>query len=673
MEKLVKLFEPGNIGTMQLKNRLLLSPLGGMSHTTEPGGYVTEELLDFYGARAKGGVGLVQLTVQCFSNAIYGLPAAYSGPQYGHGLLSIEDDAHIPGARLFTKMIHDNGAKVSCSVAYFGRKFLIKLKQRNPEASPSRVLAPSAIKEPFTGLIPHALTVNEIREIVEASGEAAKRGKAAGFDALRIQGAHGYGIHQFLSPRTNQRKDEYGGTLLNRCRFGCEVIRSVRKAVGPDFPIIIRINGSDFMEDGITLNDAIEHAQIFVEAGVDALDISAGARETHHWENMTMYQPFGPLVHLAAAMKKQVKVPIITTAKLTPLLGERILQEGSADFIQMGRPLIADPELPKKAKEGRLEDIRPCIWCNQCLERDKGVKEEPESPRNYCAVNPVVGKELECKKLASAVRSKNVIVIGGGLAGMEAAVVLAERGHKACLYENADNLGGQWNLVSAFKPDLNNLIKYLTNEMKRAGVDVFLNKEIIPQEIQELKPDAVVVATGSVPVVPDVPGINGKNVVMATDVLAGKVDVGQEVVIVGGRYVGLDAALFLAARGNKKISVIETKKIGWGLNHRQRFSVMENLIKYDVRMYPDSTLESITECGVNVLWDGGEPVVKSGRFMFYTLKADTVVLATGSRPEKRLYEQLSSVMPEVYAIGDCVQPRTVLAAIHEGWTIGNKI
>ena len=423
MEKLIKLFEPGKINKLELKNRIIMAPMGGMSYVTEPDGYSTDAMIAFYGARATGGTGFIQLSNRVVSSASFQPPEhlsrGYNGPLYNPGLLSIEDEDHIPSARRFTQAVHAGGAKIGFSVAHFGVMLARALRARPPETRPDlvRVVAPSAIRDPYSGRMPEPLSIDEIQELVEQLGQGAKRGKAAGFDAVRIQGCHGYLVHQFLSPRTNRRKDEYGGSLENRSRFGMEIIRRVREAVGPDFPIIFRMDGDDFLEGGITLEEALQMAPLFVEAGADALDVSGGPSEVRYKGIPTMYQPYGNMVHLAAAIKKIVKVPIITTGKIYPLLGERILQEGAADFIQMARALIADPDLANKAREGRLKDIIPCIYCNQCLER-QGLASERNA--RYCTVNPAVGRELEYR-VEPAPRAQKVIVIGGGPGGMEAA------------------------------------------------------------------------------------------------------------------------------------------------------------------------------------------------------------------------------------------------------------
>ncbi|OGA33822.1 MAG: hypothetical protein A3G80_08840 [Betaproteobacteria bacterium RIFCSPLOWO2_12_FULL_62_13b] len=661
VQQLSRLFEPGRIGKMVLKNRIIMAPMGVPRIATR-GGYLSKEYLAFYEARAKGGVGFIQMSISAL-----GKPWA-TGLTFAPGSLSIVDDEHLPSARRFVDAMHDHGVKVSFQITHHGAVLSWMLHKMPPEKRPRglRVVAPSPVPFSQTGEVPHALTVSEIHALVEAFGEAAKRGKAAGFDAVRIQACHGYLIHQFLSRRTNKRADEYGGSLQNRARFACEITRRIRQEVGPDYPVIIRLNGNDFLEGGITVADAVQHAQLFAEAGVDALDVSSGPFESHHWQFLTMYQPSGALVSAAAAIKKAVKVPVMTVGKIDALMAERILQEGSADFVQFGRPLIVDPELPNKAMEGRWEDIRPCIYCDTCMR---------SLDSSTCSVNPAFAKELEYT-IEPAQQSKKVWVVGGGIAGMEAARTLAERGHKVTLYEKSDKLGGQWNVLSAYRPEQGSLVRYLSRQLDKTGVKVVVGEEATQQMVEEMKPDAVVVATGASPAtLDDVPGIDGERVVFAHEVLTGKVQTGNEVVVVitGRGSRGLAAALFLAEQG-KTVSVVAKSKIAWGLNHNIKLALLENLIKLRVAMFPDSTLESVTDKGVHIIWDGGEPPERGGpRYEVLFLRADSVVLAAGLRSENALGERLSGFMPEIYRIGDCVEPRGVLAAIHEASEVGRKI
>jgi 2,4-dienoyl-CoA reductase-like NADH-dependent reductase (Old Yellow Enzyme family)/thioredoxin reductase len=660
MEKLVRLFEPGRIGKMELRNRIIAAPLGyGFTFATKPNGFATERLIAYNEARARGGAGMIQLTTGALAR-----PHATT-LIFGPGVLNIRTDEQAESARRFTQAIHAQGARVSFLIGHIGAILARIVQQRPPVEYPElmKVVAPTGTRDSLTGFWTHSLTVDEIADIVEAFGQAAGRGKAAGFDAVLIHGGHGYLIHEFLSPRTNRRNDEYGGDVEKRTRFPCEIIRRVRKQVGPDFPIIVRMNGDDFLEGGIRLEEAVRHARMFEDAGVDALDISSGPFETHQWQFPTMYQPFGTLVPLAGAIKKAVKVPVIAVAKLDAVHGEKVLQEGLADFIEMGRALMADPDLPNKAREGRLDEIRPCIYCGHCQEHGT------EGSYATCTVNPAMGRELEYK-VEPAVRRKKVMVIGGGPAGMEAARTLAERGHEASLYEKSDRLGGQWDILAHYRPEADRLINYLSKGLERSGVEVHLNHKVTPQMVRELKPEAVVVATGSTSTTLDIPGINGKNVVQATEVLNGKAEAGQQVVIIGGRIVGINTALFLAEKG-KNVSIVTRSKIGRGLSHNTKLILYEYLIKQGVRLYPYTIPDSVTEKGLNVLIDSGEPPEKD--YIFSFLKADTIVLAVGAVNDNRSGEELSGLMPEVYQIGDCAGRRGIFAAMREGSETGRRI
>jgi 2,4-dienoyl-CoA reductase-like NADH-dependent reductase (Old Yellow Enzyme family)/thioredoxin reductase len=660
MDRLVKLFTPGKIGSMEVQNRIAFAPVGhGFTFGTKPDGFLTDRLLAFYEARARGGAGLIQLTV-----ASLGRPYA-TQLIFGPGVLGMMTDDHIAGCRRFVDVIHSYGTKISFSLGHQGAILARLIQQKPPLEYPEllRVITATGSRDSQTGFWTHTANPDDIAGLLEAFAQAARRGRASGFDAARIHCGHGYLLHQFLSPRTNQRTDEYGGSIEKRTRFPCEVVRTVRKEVGPDFPIIVRLNGDDYIDGGITLEQARIHAQMLVAAGADGFSVSSGPFETHHKQFPGMYQQSGALVPLAAAIKQVVKVPIIAVGKIDAVLGERILEEGKADFIELCRTLMADPDLPNKAREGRLEDIRPCIFCGHCQGGETG------GSYANCTVNIGMGRELDYR-IEPAAKKKVVMVIGGGPAGMEAARTLAERGYETSLYEKSDKLGGQWGLVANCLPYEKNLIDYLSTGMRKAGVRVFLNSEVTAETVSKLKPDAVLAATGSGPAPLDVPGADGKNVVQAVDVLGGKADIGGEVVIVGGRLVGLTTALFLAERG-KKVTVITRSKIARGLMHNTKLVLQERLIKENVRLFPHCTPERITLNGINCWWDSGEPPDKDNIFFF--LKADTIVLAVGAISNGRLGDLISSIVPETYKIGDCSGKRSVFAAIRDGSETARKI
>jgi 2,4-dienoyl-CoA reductase-like NADH-dependent reductase (Old Yellow Enzyme family)/thioredoxin reductase len=660
MDNLIKIFEPGKINKMELKNRVIMAPLGhGMTYASKPEGFVTDQFIAFYAARARGGVGFIQLTV-----AGLGRPFA-TGLVFSPGILSLVDDKHIESGLRFTDAMHTFGTKVSFQLTHHGSAISRSVQAHPPTEYPElmRVVSSSGFKDPTTGFEIFSMTKEEIKGLVEAFAVAAKRGQAAGFDAVRIQGCHTYLIQQFLSPRINKRQDEYGGSVQNRARLACEIIQSVRQAVGRDYPIIIRMNGSDHIEGGITIEDAVEQAILFERAGADALDISSGPSEAHHWQFITMYQPSGALVDLAKTIKKSVHIPVITVGKIDLPLGEEILRSGSADFIQLGRALMTDPELVNKAKAGRVEDIRPCIYCGWC------TASGTQGAYANCTVNIMLGREREPGP-APSLQKKKVMVIGGGPAGMEAAHILAERGHTVSLYEKADALGGQWKTLSNYLPDADKLITHLTIAMNKAGVKVHLNQAATRELVLEQKPDCVIMATGSSPTGLDIAGGYGPNVVQAVDALAGKAVVGENVIVVGGRTVGLSTAIYLAQQG-KKVSVVTRSKIARGFNHNAKQAIIEYLIKYRIRLYPDCVPDSITDKGLNIWWSSGESGLRDNVFSF--IPADTVVLAVGAENENKLESEVKQLVSEIYAIGDCSGKRSIFAAVRGGTEIGIKV
>ena len=652
MKHLTKLFESGKIGKLEIKNRIYMAPM--VSGTADDKGYVTPRMNDYYVARAKGGVGIISCQSSCI---LYESRAPRR--------LFVYDDKFIPKLRELTTAVHQHGTKVALQVAHWGMVATRHLTGvENPEKI--KVLAPSPVLYmPSDNLVPKEATQEDIDRLVAGFAEAARRIKDAGFDAVEIHGAHGRLIGQFLSPLWNKRRDKYGGSGENRARFACEVTSTIRRRVGPDFPIIFRLSGSDFMEGSTTLEDTLRYAPMFVEAGADALHVSASTPGSYDRHFPCYLFPDGNLVHLAEAIKKVVNVPVIAVGKIgDPTFAENVLQQGKADFVAMGRALLADPELPNKAKQGRFDEIRRCIYCNNCLRGMESAENETQK-HIRCTVNPYLCREGEFE-IQSAATRKKVMVVGGGLAGMEAARVLAERGHNVYLYEKDSQLGGQWNIASAPARDVSGNFASLTRQMvwglHDAKVNLMLNIEVTAQLVREVKPDAVVVATGAKPKIPDILGIRGRNVVLASEVFRGKAKVGNRVVVVGGNYIGLEVACLLAEQ-KKRVAVVDQIELGKGVEQAVFLTLRNRLIENGVQFFRYSPLVQVLDSGVYINFQN--------EHLF--LKADTVVLAVGVEPVNELLQEVEKLVGEAYVIGDASSPRDAREAIQEGAEIGRKI
>jgi NADPH-dependent 2,4-dienoyl-CoA reductase/sulfur reductase-like enzyme len=470
-------------------------------------------------------------------------------------------------------------------------------------------------------------------------------------------------IYQFLSPYTNKRTDKYGGSVLNRVRFAVECIERTKARCGRDFPIIFRMNGEDYyVSGGITLEESWIHAHFLEKAGVDCFDVSGGNSEFPVMVWQPNCWPRSCFLHLADAIKRVVHVPVITVGRIgDPRLAETILQEGKADLVAMGRALIADPELPNKARDGKFDDIRWCIRCNEC-----GGSMWGSEDGGACSVNACFGHESESKyEIKPAKTPKNVIVIGGGPAGMEAARVAASRGHKVSLYEQSDVLGGQL-LIACLPPhkeEIRKLVEYLTGQIKKLKVDVHLGKKITAGAVSKLKPDAVIVAVGGTPIIPDIPGIEQSNVLMAKDVLNGQKETGNSVIIIGGGRVGCELGEFLAAQG-KQVTIVEMlDQLAAGMNPTARGDLLNSVNNLGVKAEVKAKVEKITPRGIlaNI---GGKQV---------QLDADNVVISVGYMANTELAEELKKNSFQVYNIGDSENPRRILEASRSGYLAGLSV
>ena len=559
----------------------------------------------------------------------------------------------------FTDAVHATGAKVIQQLNHNGR-LLTSSKEIKSLGKSGSAVGPSAVPHLVTGEVPHVLTVDEIKELIEKFGQAARRAKEAGFDGVELHGSHGYLINQFFSVYSNRRTDEYGGNLENRMRFPLEVYRRARELTGDDFLIGYRVNGREFAPIETPLRDTITLCQHFEKEGVDLIHVSVGSSETLGMVLKMIppgSMPRGCYADLAGAIKAKVKIPVIAVGRInTPETAEEILRSGKADLVATGRALFADPRWPEKAFRGELKRIRRCIGCNQgCMERIMQEK------KVTCLYNPELGRQGE---LSFSDKKKKIMVIGGGSAGMEAAAIAALRGHDVELFEKEGELGGQA-LLAAIPPGKEEFFAvrdFLVNELARLKVPVHLNKEVTAEDVLGIKPDVVILATGSIPTIPEIPGIDKENVMTIWDVLKGR-EVGNKVIIAGGGLAGVETALFLAQKGKQAVLIVKYDEIGRDAGPLNRARLKEGLGKAGIEVRWKTVLTGIGERSVTARSETGE----------YQIPAETVILALGTDADDALYRDLEGKVPELYAVGDCVTPRMMLEAIHEAFEVASKI
>ena len=645
------LFTPLKIGSVTVKNRIVFLPhvtVFGENHVP------TERTAAYLAERAKGGAGLIiseSSSVHPHSLALMQLLAAF-------------DERAIPHFRRVTERVHENGAKIFGQIAHSGR-------QTSSVSSRVSLWAPSAVPSGKIREIPHAMTVPEIREVVEGFAKSASHFKAAGYDGIELHGAHGYLIEQFMSPFTNRRTDAYGGSLENRLRFGLEVIDAVRKRIGDQIVLGIRLSGDELVPGGLTLDDMQEIAARLEATGqLDYMSLSIGVHETQHIMIGDMSIPLGAAVYVAAGIKQVVRLPVLTALRINdPVQAEQILADGQADLIGMARALICDPELPNKAREGRLDDIRKCMACSQdCRGDERGV---PIS----CTINPTAGyeRELGIGTIKSAAARKKVVVVGGGPGGLEAARVAAMRGHKVTLYERSSELGGQVNLATKV-PSRNGLeesIRYLGNQVRKLGVDIKFRTEATADSILQEKPDAVVVATGSVPFMKDIPGAAGGRLKITNvrEVLEGSIDTGDRAVVFDfpeGFWQCIVTAEFLALQGKNVTLVTPLPSIGMGLPLSSTHNAFERLLTNHVTL--------ITNCDIKAIKDKRLTIFNVLDHQEQHLEnIDSLVLSLGGKANDALYHALMDHVKEIYLVGDAVAPRKISAAVREGHLAGRRI
>lgn len=636
------LFTPAKIGGMELKNRMIVP--AAVTRLAGSDGNTTEGFIRYHEDKAKGGWAML------ITEDIPVLPTCKT---YAC-LPGLWEDGQVASHKVFTDRIHAAGSKVCAQIYHAGRLATRALNGVAPKA-------PSAVGSPFTPETPTELTVEEIGEVTAAFAAAARRAKEAGYDAAEIHGAHGYLIHQFLSANTNKRSDKYGGSLKNRCRFMAEVIAAARKAVGPDFPLLVRLSIVDYAPGGITVQDSRVIARVAQEAGVDAIDCSNGTTEANYAIIPPVEAARALYVDNAAAIKAVVDVPVIAVGRINePCLAESVLAAGKADFVAMMRASIADPELPQKAKEGREEEIVHCIGCLQgCLGQNRRL--EPFT----CMVRPLTGHAHE-DKLVPADSPKKVLVIGGGVAGCEAAIYAAMRGHKVTLWEKSDRLGGRW-IAAAIPPgkaEYNSFLAWQGTMLEKYGVEVKLNCAATAQMAAEEKPDAIILAAGCNDAVPPIPGIDGEQVVKAEDVLRERAAVGKKAVVIGGGLVGAETANYLALTRKKQVSIVEMlPNIVADGEPSPTLFLKQDLEKCHVGVYTSASVTEIGKDYVRLTQEGKE----------ITLEADTVVLAAGLRNDRTLENALAELGIPLTVVGDANKGKNGLHNIREGFLAGISV
>jgi len=635
------LFSPKKIGNCEIPNRLVVTPM--VANLNNPEGLATERYIRYHEEKAKGGWGLIITEDYAINDHARGYPL----------ISGLWDESQIPGHKKLTDTIHKYNTKIFCQIYHAGR-------QSNPRVNGGvQPVSCSPIPCPWNKSIPKELTIEEIQQIIKEFGITAANVVKAGFDGIEIHAAHGYLIHQFLSPNSNKRVDEYGGNYENRVRFLKEVMQEVRKAVGPDFPMGVRLSAAEFADGGRTMFETRLIIRDIEAWGADYLHLTFGMYGTRSSvaSVLSFFQSHGFAVQFAEEAKSLVKIPIITVGRIQePWMAEDIIASGKADFIGMGRPSLCDPHYPNKVKNGQYQDIRTCIGCLQGCTASTymGVP-------IHCLVNPELGYEFETDYSPAPVKKK-VFIAGGGVAGMEAARGAAIKGHEVHLYEKTDTLGGLFLSASypPFKGEFASFPAWQIRQLKKLGVHIHLNTPLTADIVKKEKPDKVILATGAQPIIPDIPGIDLPNVVLAEDVLRGRADTGMNVLVAGGGMIGSETAAYLCVQCKERVTLIEMlPDIANDMEGGIRDDLKDLLNKYFVKILTETKLAGVTPQGA-LIEQGG--VVK-------LYPCDTIVLAIGTKAYNPLEEELKGLC-ETVVIGDAIKPRKAVVAVREGFVAG---
>lgn len=629
----------GKIGKLVLRNRFVMPPMD--SSMTKEDGEVNDQLIAYYAARAKGGFGLIM--------------TEYTSVDYPDGMakvgqLSLYDDRFIPGMSRLADAVHAEGAKIFVQLQHPGRETAKKITGRD-------TVAPSAVPSMLKGKgIPRELTAEEIGELVDKFAGGAFRAKCAGMDGVEVQCGHGYLVAQFLSGLSNKRTDEYGGSLENRIRFAAEIVKAVKRKCGEDFPVSCRLSGEERIHGGLSLEETVVIAKELEKAGADAIHVSSGTVASSEWLIAPAALPNGYNLPAARAVKKAVGIPVIGIGRITePLMAEHVVAGGTADFVSLGRASLADPEFPNKVKEGRINEISPCVGClSRCFYTEGAI---PGDAVISCMLNPFTGHE-NTMKIKPAKKAKKVVVAGGGPGGLEAAWVAAARGHQVTLLEKTNRCGGQL-LAAAVPPGKQEMAKgihFLLEMNRKYHVDIRLNTEATKEAIDSFKPDTVIMAIGSTPIkcpvsCEDIPAVQ------AIDILRSREEPGEYNAVIGGGLVGLETAVYIAAQGYRAVVIEMMDRAGKDLNKSAAKFLLKDLKEKGVEILTSTKLCGVSAEGVKCETPQGEISIGG---------IDKVVVAIGSRPHGLLKEEMESQNYEVVTIGDARRAGKAYVAIEEG-------
>lgn len=633
MNRYRHLMAPGKIKDLTIANRMVMPPMETSLASYD--GEVTPELLAYYEARARSGPGIIVVEIACV-DAPRGKAALNQ--------LRIDHPRYLPGLSRLAEVIKSGGSRAFIQLHHAGRQTsLIATEGQAP-------LAPSAIPCRLMRVMPEEASLEDIHQVQLKFVTSAVLASMAGFDGVELHAAHGYLLSQFLSPYTNKREDDYGGSTERRARIVCEILQMIKQQC-PSLAVGVRLNLEDFVAGGLELEEGLKIAELLEDAGADYLSVSCGIYESGERSIETVSFPEGWRLYLGKAAKERVKIPVIAGGVIRhPDAAEKALADGMADFIWVGRNQIADPEWAAKVRKGRPKDIRPCLSCNTCIGRS--LHALPVA----CAVNPLAGRESWLKPLLPAENPARVLVVGGGPAGIWAAVRLSQRGHRVTLVEKNDKLGGMLNAaaVPPNKQRIAEFLDYLIRELGKTRVEVRLGQELTRELVEAIVPQAVLVATGARPL--NLPDLTGENVLQAVDVLNGKEVKGKNIVVLGGGITGCETALYLAQKGFNVVLVEASSQLAAGMENMNRMELLSGLKKSGVKRLLRCSLKGLQE---------GQALLQMADGSTENVFCDALILALGMVPVNESADWLRELVPQIRVIGDADRPRNIETALYQ--------